>query len=134
LNIQKPRSFWDEAAARARTLSHDPSEAAETAEQRKPLFREPPSPDSRLETEDQLRLRLAEELDYARRMLDAMGEELVGDSLVLMRHTAALQSVDVVGQILGHIAAIVRSIAPQAAIEEIGMVELKNRLKRRSIG
>lgn len=135
LNYQKPKSFWDEAAARARTQGI--ARPAETAEEQKPLRRDPPlrpAADAPLPpTEDQLRLRLAEELEYARRMLDAMGEELASDGAVVMRHTAALQSVDIVGQMIGHVANVVRCSAPEEAVERIGMAELKGRLKRRSI-
>ncbi len=45
----------------------------------------------------------------------------------------SLQSVDIIGQILGHIAAVVRSSDPQGAVERIGMGDLKARLTRRSI-
>ena len=83
-------------------------------------------------SEDELRLRLAEELEYARRMLDAMGDELTADMSVVMRHAVALQSVDIVGQMLGHIAAVTRSSAPDLAVEKIGMCELKARLNRRA--
>ena len=82
-------------------------------------------------TDDELRLRLAEELEYARRMLDAMGDELTADMNVVMRHAVALQSVDIVGQILGHVADVTRSSAPDRAVKRIGMCELKNRLTRR---
>ena len=64
-------------------------------------------------------------------MLDAMGDELSGDMGVVMRHGVALQSVDIVGQMLGHIAAVTRSSAPDRAVERIGMCELKARLTRR---
>ena len=82
-------------------------------------------------TDDQLRLLLAEELDYARRMLAAMGDELAADMSVVMRHAVALQSVDIVGQMLGHIAAVTRSAAPESAVQRIGMCELKARLSAR---
>ncbi len=83
--------------------------------------------------DDQLRLRLAEELDYARRLLDAMGDQLASDPVVVSRHCSALQTVDIVGQLLGHIATVTRSSLPERAVERIGMAELKARLKRRSI-
>jgi len=137
LNYQKTKSFWDEAAARARAQSLGITRESAAAEPRKPLRREPPpasSADQPLPTtEDQLRLRLAEELEYARRMLDAMGEELASDGAVVMRHTAALQSVDIVGQMIGHVANVVRCSLPEEAVERIGMAELKGRLKRRNI-
>jgi hypothetical protein len=77
-----------------------------------------------------LKLRLAEELEYARRLLDIMGEELAADMGVVMRHSVVLQSVDIVGQMLGHIANVVRSSDPPGAVERIGMCELKARLQR----
>ena len=46
----------------------------------------------------------------------------------------SLQSVDIVGQMLGHIANVIRSSDPEGAVELIGMAELKARLQRRSIG
>jgi hypothetical protein len=90
----------------------------------------PPLDPALVPTDDQLRLRLAEELEYARRMLDAMGDELSSDMAVVMRHAVALQSVDIIGQMLGHIAAVTRSSAPERAVERIGMCELKARLTR----
>jgi hypothetical protein len=102
---------------------------------RKSIRRDPPPlPAALIPTEDLLSLRLSEELDYARRMLDTMGDALTSDPNLLMRHGTALQSIDIVGQILGHIAAVVRSSDPAGAVERIGMSELKGRLKRTSIG
>ena len=93
----------------------------------------PPLPAALTPTNDALMLRLAEELDYARRMLDSMGDELCSDPALVMRHAASLQSVDIIGQILGHVASVVRSSDPSGAVERIGMCELKGRLKRTSI-
>ena len=91
----------------------------------------PPLDPALVPTDDELRLRLAEELEYARRMLDVMGDELTADMGVVMRHGVALQTVDIVGQMLGHIANVTRSSAPECAVEKIGMCELKARLTRR---
>ncbi len=91
----------------------------------------PPLDPALVPTEDDLRLRLAEELEYARRMIEVMGDELAADMGVIMRHSVALQSIDIVGQMLGHIAAVTRSSAPERAVERIGMCELKARLTRR---
>jgi hypothetical protein len=82
-------------------------------------------------TDDTLKLRLAEELEYARRMLDSMGDQLSADMGVVMRHGMALQSVDIVGQMLGHIANVVRSSDPPGAVDRIGMCDLKARLTRK---
>jgi hypothetical protein len=91
----------------------------------------PPIDPALVPTDDRLRLRLAEELDYARRMLDAMGDELSADMGVVMHHAVSLQSIDIIGQMLGHIAAVTRSSQPDRAVERIGMCELKARLTRR---
>lgn len=91
----------------------------------------PPIDPALVPTDDELRVRLAEELDYARRMLDAMGDELSADMGVVMRHAVSLQTIDIVGQMLGHIAAVTRSSSPERAVERIGMCELKARLTRR---
>jgi hypothetical protein len=102
--------------------------------ERKPLRRDPPPLAAALvPTDDALKLRLAEELEYVRRMLDNMGDQLSADTGVLMRHSVSLQTVDIVGQILGHVASIVRSSDPNGAVERIGMCELKARLKRQAI-
>ena len=91
----------------------------------------PPRPAALGTTDDVLQLRLAEELDYARRLLDAMGDELANDATIVARHPRSLQSVDIVGQTLGHIASVIRCDDPDAAVDRIGMVELKARLTRR---
>ena len=102
--------------------------------ERKSIRRDPP-PLARtlVPTDDILQLRLAEEIDYARRMLDLMGDKLSADPNVVSRHMVSLQSVDIIGQLLGHIAAVIRSSDPQGAAERIGMSDLKGRLTRRSL-
>lgn len=102
-------------------------------EERKPLRRDAapralPSPIE--DTQDRLRLRLSEELEYARRMLDITGDQLSADRIAVTRHAVALQSLDKVGQILGHIASIIRSSDPESAVDAIGMGDLKARLTR----
>ncbi len=107
---------------------------AEEPAPRRPLRRDPPPPDPALvPTDNALWLRLAEELEYARRLIEAMGDTLANDVTVVMRHSVALQSVDIVGQMLGHIAAVTRSNAPDLAVDRIGMCELKARLKRSAV-
>lgn len=93
----------------------------------------PPVDPALIACDDDLKLRLAEELDYARRMLDAMGDALSADLGVVMRHAVSLQSIDIIGQLLGHIAAVTRSSAPDRAVERIGMCELKARLTRKTL-
>ena len=71
---------------------------------------------------------LAAELDHARAMLEAMGDQLAFDGQVVAEQGQALQAVDIVGQMLGHIANVVRAADWRIAIDRIGMCELKARL------
>ena len=72
--------------------------------------------------------RLAAELDHARQMLVTMGDELALNHDVVADHGVALQAVDIVGQMLGHIANVVRAEDRRAAVDQIGMCELKAKL------
>ena len=128
-------SFWHKAAEQTQARC-DVIQADFRAEPkgRRSIRRDPPPlPQALVPTGDPLLLRLAEELDYTRRMLDVMGDELASDGLIVTRHMTALQSVDIVGQMIGHIANVIRSSDPDGAVELIGMSELKARLQRRSI-
>ena len=129
-------SFWHKVAAEQGQARCDAIQAEFRAEPavRRSIRRDPPPlPPALVPTDDALLLRLAEELDYTRRMLDVMGDELASDGLIVARHMTALQSVDIVGQILGHIAAVIRSSDPPGAVERIGMSDLKARLTRTKI-
>lgn len=128
-------SFWERAAAAAREQARcDVIQADYRAEQkaRRPIRRDPPpTPKALVPTDDELMLRLAEEVDYARRMLSSLGDELSCDTLVVGRHIAELQSLDIAGQMLGHIASVLRSGDIGGAIDRIGMADLKARLLRK---
>jgi hypothetical protein len=134
-------SFWHKAAAESRGPFETVAKGeviqgsfAPGAKPRASIRREPPPLSAALvPTDDPLRLRLAEELEYARRMLGIMGDELAGDGAVVVRHGRALQSVDIVSQLLGHLASVIRSSDPGGAVERIGMAELKARLMRKSM-
>ena len=71
---------------------------------------------------------LAAELDHARDMLVMMGDELAMSEELVAEHGMALQAIDIVGQMLGHIANVVRADHRGQAIERIGMCELKTKL------
>ena len=71
---------------------------------------------------------LAAELDHARDMLVMMGDELAMSPEIVAEHGMALQAVDIVGQMLGHIANVVRAEDAREAIDRIGMCELKTKL------
>ena len=75
-----------------------------------------------------LDLLLAAELDHARDMLVMMGDELAMSPQIVSEHGLSLQAVDIVGQLIGHIASVVRAEDRHKAIEAIGMCELKNKL------
>ena len=101
-------------------------------EERRPLRRDGPArADPAPQSDDALKVRLGEELDYVRRMLEALGDQLSGDPILIRRHAVALQSLDIVGQILGHVGTVVRSSDPHTAVEDIGMGDLRARLMRR---
>jgi hypothetical protein len=81
----------------------------------------------------QLDQRLADELGYVQRLLEGLGDELIADLLLIQRHGKSLQSLDLVGQILGHVSAILRADDKAAVVAEIGMEDLRARLKRKAI-
>jgi hypothetical protein len=76
--------------------------------------------------------RLAHELAYVRRLLEAMSAELIGDPAIVQRHAATLQSFDLADQILGHLAVVLTAPDRERAIRAIGMEELRARLLRRT--
>ena len=129
-------SFWNQAAAAVEQHQArcDVIQADFRAEQKaRPSIRRdpPPTPKALIPTDNELMLRLAEEVEYARRRLGAMGDELASDGLIVSRHLAELQSLDIAGQMLGHIAAVLRSSDIAGAVDRIGMADLKSRLTRR---
>lgn len=77
--------------------------------------------------------RLADELGYVQRLLEDLGDELIADLLLIQRHGKSLQSLDLVGQILGHVSVILRADDKAAMVEQIGMEDLRARLKRKAI-
>ena len=74
--------------------------------------------------------RLSREIGLVRELLEKLGDELTEEPAVLMRHTRALQSFDLANQILGHISAILVADDRRAAVQAIGMEELRGRLLR----
>lgn len=102
-------------------------------DERKPLRRDAPvRARPAAPTDDALSLRLGEELDYVRRALETLGGQLAADPILIRRHAVSLQSLDLVGQILGHVRNVIRSSDPVAAVADIGMSDLKARLMRKS--
>lgn len=124
-----------QAEIRAERISASPIAARiESPPPRPSIRRDPPALDPALvPTDDRLRLRVAEELEYARRLIEALGDTLCSDPLLVTRHALPLQSIDVLGQMLGHLAAVTRSSCPDRAADRIGMCDLRARLTRRSV-
>ena len=77
-----------------------------------------------------LDLRLQEELEFTRRIIDAFGEQLANDPILLTRYQSGLQSLDLATQILGHLARILGSENKIQAAEQTPMESLKARLLR----
>lgn len=63
----------------------------------------------------------------------ALGGVLVGDPILVARHAAALQDIDLIGQTLGHLARIVAAADKPAAAERVTLAELKCRLQRKPL-
>ncbi|MCJ8191608.1 hypothetical protein [Sphingomicrobium aestuariivivum] len=77
---------------------------------------------------DMLDQSLAHELEEARKLLEIMGDELAADIDTITKHCTSLQTIDIVMQILGHIANVVRSDDRRETVEGIGMHDLKMKL------
>lgn len=77
--------------------------------------------------------RIAEELAFTRRLLEAIGDELVDDPLIVQRHARVIQNFDLAGQILGHLATVLMAQDRGAAVRAIGMDDLRARLLRRTL-
>jgi hypothetical protein len=124
------RSKDEDAAAQARVDSIVASaRAQEPVKLSRPLFRAPVSAPLDPST-DVLDRRLEEELTFCRRTLEGMGDKLCDDPILLSRHQVTLQSIDLLAQMLGHIASVIGAADREDAVSRIGMVELRNRLTR----
>jgi len=77
--------------------------------------------------------RLAQELAYVQRLLEAVGAEFIRDPGIVARHGRALQGFDLADQILGHLSAVLKATDREAAIHAIGMEELRARLLRKPL-
>lgn len=75
--------------------------------------------------------RIAEELVYVGRLLDAVGEEFTNDPIILQRHDRALQNIHAASQILAHLGTIVTSDDRTAAVNAVTLRELRARLLRK---
>jgi hypothetical protein len=86
------------------------------------IARQPPSKAVSLDR------RIAEELLYVKRLLDAVGDDLTKDPIMLQRYSRTLQNFDAACQILDHLSTIVGADDPAEAAAAITMQELRARL------
>jgi hypothetical protein len=75
--------------------------------------------------------RVAEELDHVQRMLDDVAADLIGDMALLQAHGEALQRFDNACQILNQLSAILKAKDRAAAIAEVNLEALRDRLLRK---
>jgi len=104
---------------------------AEGATARPPLFK--PAPPRPAPSGDPLDHRIAEELEAIGRRLDLLGGTLASDPILVQRHAAQLQSIDLIRQMLGHLAQVVATDEKEKAVALITLAELKARLQRRPL-
>jgi hypothetical protein len=81
----------------------------------------------------ELERRVAEEVIHVQRLIDALGEELVEDPVMLQRHMRMLQNLDRASQILEHLGAVLAAPDRLAAAQSIAMQDLRERLLRKPI-
>lgn len=95
------------------------------------IFR--PAPPRPALSEDPLDQRLSEELGTIRRRLEQLGSVLAQEPLLIHKHGAQLQSIDLMMQQLGHLAAVIASADKAQAAELVTLQDLRQRLNRKPI-
>lgn len=84
-------------------------------------------------SDNEIRKRLCEEISTISRSLELIGQELSGQTFVLVRHSSALQALDLAQQTLLRIAKVIGSSNPVLAASKLDMEAVKRRLLRRSL-
>jgi len=112
----------DEIVAQAR---------AEAKPDRRSIFREPPPRPK--PSPNVLDHRVSEELQMIRRHLDQLGGVLACEPLLLHKYAIQLQSIDLMTQLLGHLADIVATGDKELAVEGVSLHDLKQRLRRKPL-
>lgn len=105
---------------------------ADLAAGRRELFRPAQTPVPKA-SDDLLDQRIAEELDLIGRQLEQLGGTLASDPILLTRHATQLQSIDLMKQVIGHLARLIASADRAAVLDRVTLIELKARLTRRPI-
>ncbi|NIJ20597.1 hypothetical protein FHS95_002289 [Sphingomonas naasensis] len=81
----------------------------------------------------ELEQRISEEIVYVQRLIDALGEELVEDPVMLQRHSRVLQNLDRASQVLAHLGSVLAAPDRAGAAQAIAMQDLRERLLRKPI-
>lgn len=97
------------------------------------LHPEPPAATGAGVSGQDLDARIVEEVDFLRRLIDDLGEELTDDPIVVQRHLQAIQTLDRASQILAHLATVLKAPDSLTAAQSIPMQELRERLLRKAI-
>ena len=105
--------------------------AAGAAPARASIFK--PAPARPAPSSNPIEHRMAEEIECIRRHLDLLGSTLANDLVLVRRYTTQLQSIDLVNQLLGHLANVIAADNKALAIDQVGHQELRARLKRRPL-
>jgi hypothetical protein len=95
------------------------------------LFRPPPPRPA--PSTDQLDHRISEELEFIVRQLEQLGGSLTNDPILLHRHSAELQSIDLMKQLLRHLAQVIAAQDKAHAAELVTLTALKARLQRKPL-
>jgi hypothetical protein len=98
---------------------------------RPPLFK--PAPPRPAPSGDVLDHRIAEELEAIARRLELLGGALASDPILIQRHAAQLQSIDLLKQTLCHLSQVVATEEKEKAVALITLTELKARLQRKPL-
>jgi hypothetical protein len=99
--------------------------------EKRPLFK--PAPPRLASSESEIDHRIAEELAMMRRRLEQLGDVLSREPVLLQRHGSSLQSIDLMMQQLGHLAAVIATADKAAAAEQVSLQELRQRLTRKPV-
>ena len=135
MGYRNERGFLDTAKPAGHQHTVDAIQAqirADLAAGRRELFRPAASPPPRV-SDDLMEQRIAEELETIVRQLELLGGTLASDPILLTRHSAQLQSIDLMKQVIGHLARLVASADREAALDRVTLTELKGRLTRRAL-
>jgi hypothetical protein len=103
----------------------------EAAPPRPSIFKAPPPRPA--PSADPLDHRIAEELDHVVRRLEHLGGSLAANPILLQRHAAELQSIDLIKQIVAHLARVVEAEDGAWAVERITLQDLRARLQRKAL-